>query len=587
VKWIRAHAVVLAGLALIAGQLGWTAALLAHSYFRQDDFAELDRALREGFGWKYLMSVNAGHLTPVGQAIDWLLARISLYNWGLAAAVIMIGVAVASLAMLRMLITVFGNRPAILIPLAVYLFSPLSAGAFAWLDEARWVLPLQAAMFLAVAAHVRYLREQRRRDLILAGVWIVVGLAAADQGALVPVLLFALTAAYFEPGRLRDAVVRAAAGYWRAWALYGALLAGYCAVFFTQLAGSGVNVAGPGQATSLYEFVGAVLGINALPGLLGGPWQWQASGYAQAAPPSGLEYLSWVVVAVLVLVSCLFRVRAWRAWAILLGWILAADVLPAALGGFRLFARALGAETGYLADATGVIALCLALAFLPAGEASRESPRAVRVAAVAAFCCFAAGTIVSLQAFTSSVPDAARSYIATARAAIRHVPRGTLIVSGPTPDAVIDPGFFPGQADTAAVIGPLARRGAVSWTSELDGFPARPMTFDNTGHLRPAVVVGASGAPRACLDVTAGGVSIPLSSDLYQWSWTLRMSYTGPAGTLWVSIGAGGSQQVRLPAGSHVLYLPLTGSGNTLSVQFAGPRALCLRGATVGLVYAG
>jgi len=34
----------------MAGQLGWTAALLAHSYFRQSDFLLLDRALRDGLG---------------------------------------------------------------------------------------------------------------------------------------------------------------------------------------------------------------------------------------------------------------------------------------------------------------------------------------------------------------------------------------------------------------------------------------------------------------------------------------------------------------------------------------------------------
>src|SRR5215468_974716 len=79
--WIRRHAVVLAGLVLVAGQLGWTAALLGHSYFRQSDFLLIGRALREGPGWDYLTWVASGHFMPAGLAVTWALARISLYNW--------------------------------------------------------------------------------------------------------------------------------------------------------------------------------------------------------------------------------------------------------------------------------------------------------------------------------------------------------------------------------------------------------------------------------------------------------------------------------------------------------------------------
>jgi len=264
----------------------------------------------------------------------------------------MVLVAAASLAMLRMLVTVFARpdgpaRAGILVLFAVYLFGPLSAGAVAWLSVALRVLPLQFAMFMAIDAHVRYVRRGRPWALAAAAVWLALGMASADQGALVPVLLFALTVAYFVPGRLRDAARRAAAGYWRAWVLYGALLAAYCVIFFIQLAGSGLPVQGPGQASSLYRFAGTLFGTAALPGFLGGPWQWLASGYAQAAPPATLEFLSWVLAALVVAASFFFRPNAWRAWAILLGWIVAAGVLPAAIRGFGLSVTVLGGQTGY------------------------------------------------------------------------------------------------------------------------------------------------------------------------------------------------------------------------------------------------
>jgi hypothetical protein len=76
---------------------------------RSPSFLLLDRALSQGLGWDYLMRIDGGHLMPAGLAIIWALARISLYNWLLAGGVIMIGVAAASLAMLRMLVTVFAR----------------------------------------------------------------------------------------------------------------------------------------------------------------------------------------------------------------------------------------------------------------------------------------------------------------------------------------------------------------------------------------------------------------------------------------------------------------------------------------------
>ena len=623
----------------MACQLGWTAALLAHSWFRQGDFLLLDRALSHGLGWDYLMSIDGGHLMPAGLAVIWALARTSLYSWLPAAGVILVLVAAASLAMLRMLVTVFASdagertRRGILVPFGIYLFAPLAAGAVAWLSVAVRVLPFQLALFLAIDAHVRYLRRGRWPALIAAAFWLALGMAAADQGALVPVLLFALTAAFFVPGRLREAARRAAAGYWRAWVVYGAVTVAYCVIFFLRLAGSGVPVPGPGTASSLYRFAGTLLGTAALPGFAGGPWQWQPSGYGQAAPPLALEILSWLLVALVVAASCLLRPRAWRAWVLLLGWIVLADIVPVAIRGFAGAVTALGQQTGYLANATGVFALCIGLAFMdpsrtedavpaetpaeaPAGLITRTGPRAVRIVTIFAACCFAAGAIASQQAFASATMAAApRSYVATARAALAHAPRGTVVVDGATPGPVMNPAFFPpGTAATARVVGPLAtRHGAaarVRWIPGLDGVYAAPMIFDAKGRLRPVTVTGLrSKAPPqsarnpaakntsgkntpACWNVTNAATSIPLGGTLYRWPWMVRLAYTGPAGRLSMRFGPGETRSVVLPAGSHLAYLPLTGSGNAVSARFdaspdrasSGIAPLCVTRVVVGVV---
>ncbi len=592
----------LAGVALIIGQLGWAAILLAHSYFRQDDFALLDGSLRTGPGWSYLMTPDNGHLMPAGLAIIWALGRLSLYNWPLASAVIMVGVAAASLALLRALLTLCGPRPGILVPLGLYLFAPLGVGTAGWLSAAVKILPLELALFLAVDAHVRYLRaprETRWRQAAVAAVWLLVGMASADQGAVVPLLLFAITVtlAHGQPGpqgspvRWTSAAWGALAEHRRVWLLYGALLAAYCAIFFAQLSASGTALPGPGATTRLYRFAGSIIGTSMVPGALGGPWRWAASGYAQAAPPAALRYLSWAAVVIVVAVSIARRRSAWSAWAIGLGWVVLADIVPVAVKGFGAFsAETLGATTGYVSDATAVLALCVGLALLPPADAATRS-RPVRAVAIAACGVFVAGAAVSLPAFVAATPSAAaRSYIATARVAIRDAPPGSLVVDGPVPAAVLSAGLFGAAADTSRVIEPLAggRRTRLSWTATPAGVVVHPMMFDDLGRLRPLALAGPSWVPPpigiTCLRGAAASTSIPLDGSLYRWPWVVRLSYSSAsAGLLVIGLGQGDGR-ISVPAGTHDVYVPVVGQGNTVGVRLYGTTVgpVCITGVTVG-----
>src|SRR5215467_1765673 len=302
VEWLRHHGVTLAALTLIAIQLVWMAVLLAHSYFRQDDFWYLDRALANGFNWPYLMWVDAGHLLPLGFAAAWAMARISLYNWPLTSLFILALLAAACLALLRMLRTLFGNRPAILIPLAVFVFSPLSLAAVTWWAVALEILPLELAIFMAVDAHVRYLRGGRFRSALATAGWLLLGMATVEKGAVIPLLLFMLTSAFFVEGRWALGMVRAARRYWRAWVLYGVMLTGYCVVFFLRLPRSAIPPSAPGLVASVSRFLSTLAGSTLVPGALGGPWHWVVigDGTAQASPPPALQELSWAVALFIV-----------------------------------------------------------------------------------------------------------------------------------------------------------------------------------------------------------------------------------------------------------------------------------------------
>jgi hypothetical protein len=637
-EWLRANGLTTAAVVLIAVQLWWSAALLAHTYFRQDDFRTFDRALANGFGWHYLMLVDAGHMAPLNFAVAWVLARVALYNWLLAGGVILLFVAAASFALLRVLRTLFGNRWAILIPLGLYLFSPLALAGVGWWSLAIETLPLDLAVFMALHAHIRYLRGGRLRDAAVAGGWLLLGMATMEKGVVIPLLLLAVTSGFFVEGRWAAATLTALIRYRRAWLLYGTLVAGYCVLFFLQLPTSRNQPGSPGSFSRLIDFVSSLVGTTLLPGVAGGPWRWLVfgSGYAEASPPPGLQQLSWILAVAVVIISCVYRVRAWRAWAILAGWIAVADILPVAIGRVGGAPPALlGMQARYLADGAPIVALCAGLAFLPVAgrpETSRFQLPASPVAGLAgaltspvvvqrlriltavllgALLIGSFWSLTTLEAATNTRP--ARSYIATAQVAVAQAPRGTLIVNTPTPAMIMDPIFFWTSGHTSQVIGAIARGvpgSHLNWTLSPRGVIGHLMIFDSLGRLWPVTVEGpASGPPpqakpapahpakhpgqkaaskpakqpaRNCWAVTAGGVRIPLHGSLYRWPWTARLSYSGPATVLAVSLGELW-RSVPVPAGTHAVYVPVTGSGKVISVrQLGAAPGSCVTGVTVG-----
>ena len=567
-EWLRSHGVTLAAVTLIAIQLLWMGDLLAHSYFRQDDFSYLYRGLDSGFGWKYLMWEDAGHLQPLGMALAWVLARVSLYNWPLTCAVTLLLLAAVCFAMLRTLRTLFGDRPAILVLLAVFLFSPLQLAGISWWAVVIDVLPLELALLMAVDAHVRYLRGGRKRNAVAAAGWLLVALAASDKGVVVPLLLFGLTAAFFVPGRLWSAVVKAAVRYWWLWLGYGILLAAWGAVYVSQLAGSSVK---PDSASDVLNFVSTFTGTTLLPGVLGGPWRWSSIGYDIVNPPAALQQLSWAVALVIVVVSCARRVRAWRAWALLAAWIIVADIVPVVLGRLGGISPSLeAAQTRYLMDATPVLALCVGLAFLPVAGPSMAGPSmaepdairfrlpAARSAVLVIMSFFLVGSFWSLQAFeslNSPAATTARSYIATARVAVADAPQGTLIVDGPTPASIMTPAIFGPYGNTSFVVGAIARGEPakhLSWTGSPRGVTGNLMIFNDLGQLLPVAMQGPLSEPppmgQSCWNVTTTATQIPLTGPLFRWVWTARVDYSGPSSVLEFRFGESWTQ-VALPAG--------------------------------------
>src|SRR5258708_33450290 len=118
-----------------------------------------------------------------------------------------------------------GNRPAILIPLALHLLTPLSFPNYTWWLLPAEAIPLQIALFMSLNAHLHYVWTRRIRHAVVAAAWLLFGLAFFEKSAVIPPLLFAVTAAFIIKRKgLLSASWIAAVQLLEAWLLY------YCVV---------------------------------------------------------------------------------------------------------------------------------------------------------------------------------------------------------------------------------------------------------------------------------------------------------------------------------------------------------------------
>lgn len=593
VTWLRSNWVTLTAVVLILAQLWLKGEVLDRAFFRVDDYVFIDWSLQNHFTWHFLSTTYDGHLMPGSLALVWVLSRLSVYDWTLVSIVNLALLAAASLALFRLLRTLFGSRPAILIPLAVYLFSPVMApGLSFWASALQW-LPTQLAIFMALNAHITYVRSGRYWHAIAAMAWIVGGLAFDELNALVPLLLFALTAGFLISGSWGRAAIETVRRFWKAWTVYAAIAVGYAVLYLHQLPTSYQQPGKPGLFSNVLAVLSAMTRVSFIPVTLGGPWRWLSIGdYAVAAESPPLTQLAWSVAALIVLVSLWYRRHALRAWLILVGWVFLTAMIPVVIGRVNqgISPQFLGTDLHYLADSLPVLAMCVGLAFWPvAGEEdayrARPVPRLRQAATIAVTAAYLAGSLWSYQRYEAvTSTKASSSYIATARAAVAEVPKGSMIVNSQVPQVV-----FPFGAQTHVLLEPLTAAQPslhLSWTTGLSGVIPSLLMFDGQGRLRSVFVYGRSLAPPAarhgCWTAAAKGVSIPIGSPLYKWSWDLGLTYSGPSATLAMSFGRA-VQDIRLPAGRHEAYVALQGSGSSVRAQVVGggPK-VCISALSIG-----
>ncbi len=600
---LRRHGITVAATGMIAAQLVWKAAVLSHFYFWQDDFVYFDKALGHGLTWPYLTTLQAGHLDPGPFTLSWFLSRIALYNWTLVSVVLLAILLASCVALLRLLRTLFGNRPAILIPLVIYLVSPLTVPDLVWWSNGIEGVSLALATFMSLDAHVRYVRTGRPRHMITAAVWLLAGMLFFEKAMVLPFLLFALTSAFFVRGGWIHAAVRAAVEYWKAWLLYAAVLAGYGSVFAVLITAPGAVPGKRGAPQDVLGFMTDLVKDSFLPGAFGGPWRWFPNKVeAFATPPTALIWLSALAAIVIVAVSIWYRQYAWRAWAILAAWLVVADMVPIIVGRLNLanttFLPFLALDTHYVADAVPILAICLGLAFWPVvGQPDRRRTRsqhaepgqAAPVAIGIVLSAFIVGSIWSVQSYVSvTTTQPGRAFIANARQALAEVPRGTPVVDQLASSNLMSALLLGPYGYENQVLGNMAP-GKVRWIRHPDGTIANLKVFAPDGSLWPAAVVGVYSQPipgnKGCWKARGADIQVPLRSvaTVTNGPQTLRISYVSSLGMRILVYFGGRWGQVGLKQGMNTAYLPVQGSGSTVLVTTPGNNGkLCVGSVAVG-----
>jgi hypothetical protein len=605
VDWFRNNRVLVAAVVLIVLELAWKAQLLTHMYFRQDDFHDLDLAIQSPFSWRYVTYIGAGHLIIGLRVVAWFLVRTSLYNWGLASAISLAFVAAANVAAFRLLRTLFGNRPAILVPLLIYAFCPLTMPDLGEWSSALESVPLQLALLMAVNAHIYYVRTERLRHLAAAASWVAFGLVFFEKGLIVPLLLLALTGGFLMVPRrhwLGD-MMKALVTYWRAWVAYAVLMAAYVVVLAQSLHTSTTHPGTPSSASAVASFAQGLLKNSLVPGVLGGPWQWlpvTGGSYAFAAPPFSLIWVGLIVAIAVIAISIWRRPIAWRAWLLVIGWVALADMLPVIISRLSAFSPSvLGTETRYVADAVPVLAISLGLAFWPLATdrsrrpkeggahvlRARSAPQSLEVAAcLVAVILF--GSIWSVQAYknvTTGKPIA--EYIANATAASQQAPRGTTVLDLAVPAEMVE-GLFGSYALQSTVIGDLAP-GKLRWLQHHSGTIDGLHIFGPDGRLYQAKVHGVASEPlpagQKCWPSKDGRTVVRFQGTSPSYTGIVRIGYVWfSSAPDYVSVSyPGGIQDVTVKPGLHSAYVSVTGSVDQVIVQARGG-GLCIGDAQAG-----
>ena len=558
------------------------------------------------FSAEYLFGPDrGGHLVPGALLMSGALARVAPLEWWPQATALIVLQVLASLAVLRLLRALMGDRPALLVPLTAYLFCSMSLGAFTWWSAAMQSIPLQIGLAWVVGDAVKMLRTGDRRYAVSGSVVLALTLTFYERAILVPLMALALVAVLLHAGGtltpVRDAWRRCRA-LWVGSALVLALwLCAYLAAVPSESAGS-ATVGQLARAVRLFM-------THMLPSLVGGPWQWGdvPPGTPLTVASDAVYVLGGIALAALVVWTSWRRRGAFPLWATAVAYALASGVLVGLGRAGSTYADLLPLTYRYYSGEAVILAIVLAgLVILPRRVPSptesgprrewREAlvpvarllrtNRAVRVGRrvavpVLAVLFVVGSTVSSIDHVRAWSGDPTKAYITTARASLADASPSPLLDQGLPQDVL---GNYGEYSLASRAFAPLTDRPEFAdWTDDL-------RMLDAKGELQPAQVSDVRqilpGPLTDCGWAVRPGetTDIPIGSDVLHWIWVVEMSYLASHdGIISVQLGVGEPVRVPVEKGLHTVFVRLWGDGGELMVTSETERlGLCIDSGTVG-----
>ncbi|WP_072691139.1 hypothetical protein [Rhodococcus marinonascens] len=542
------------------------------------------------FSGDLLLYDHDGHLMPGAFLVAGVVTRIAPYQWILPMLTMVALQAVASFAVFRLLRKILGPRPALLIPLALYLFAPLTLPAFAWWAAALNALPLQIALAWVAGDALELCRTGRRRYAFSGTLVLIASLLFFEKSVLVPFVAFATVALFsYIDSRERPfqstlrqcalSTLRRGAPLWIASAV---VLATWALVYLSWVESRLVRPNG----VAAFELFNHATSRGLLPTLIGGPWAWARwiPSPAWAAPSTMLVVAGWVAFVVAVVATVRRKRRIVGVWILTAAYFLLSVTAMVVTRSSDNTAYELAQTLRYFTD-TAVI---LAIAFALIAHAPHRSAAPIRVrplVAVAAVTAFVASSLWSTYTFTRSWDEnPTTDYLTTARASLAEH-NDAPILDQPTSIWVLLPVAYPYNM-VSRLLGPLRDRPEFS-----DSTPDLRMIDDDGSVIDAQVTWVRSIEPGAVPDCgylvdQRSFVPLPLNGPLIGWEWTAELNYLADAdGEISVAMEDGDPVRVPVQRGLSSVFVRLIGGGQSLRVSTLTPNlSVCIGVGPVGVV---
>lgn len=587
---------------------GWTS---VRGFYYLDDFVALSHAMERPPLADLTPSSAAPRLQVMPPLLTWAVAHGFGLTWRPIAIALLLLQSLVSWMFFRLLVSVAGARPLVLIPFALAIFAPLGMPGTIWWSSALTELPLQLCLVAALWSSLHHLRTRQMWAAAASAAAVVGGLLFTPKALLVEILLFGTLIAWFGRGSGFGRVLGSVRLSWPVWLAHALALVFAASIGLLTWDFSAWQEAHP---RAVLELGLTTVRDGTIPGLLGGPFTFTPFGEAGALanPSSFVVALSILVVTATIGMTTWYRARAGRAWILLGLYVIGVIAFMVSAGGAAMGGIA-GLDLRPQASMPFAAAWALTWALIPVigpwpddaePPATRPEPQTVLeakvlsplravgalgqsspqlIATIVTILALGLGSAWSQAAFDPWwTNNPARQWVGTAVTQIQSLPAEARIAPTIVPKEVLWGLAHPYNESTrllSPILGPDQGFDVGTTTSSL-------YAFDREGLLREAGVLGpsATSGPDACgWVIGAGDRRIPFTARSVDAQPVLRLGYVSDTETtLPVTIG---TERFELPirADWGLVFLRLPAATTTVTFHATPlPATICTNDLIIG-----